>query len=87
MRVAMADASGPSGWVSVPKFGTARVALKQREALQSRLIYIACFSVFLLAAIIGRLKPWGRQRSDHRKSIFGEAKAAASTVLPFVFMA
>jgi hypothetical protein len=63
---------------------------RQQEALEYRLVYLAGFAVFLAVAVATRLLP-GRQRQRHpqqarRRSIVGEARAAADTFIPFAFM-
>jgi hypothetical protein len=55
-----------------------------------RLIFLASFVIFLLAGIVARLLPprWRRRVPGQvgYESIFGEAKAAANTFVPFAFM-
>jgi hypothetical protein len=60
---------------------------RQQEALEYRLVYLAGFAVFLAVAVATRLLP-GRQRHPQRRrrSIVGEARAAADTFIPFAFM-
>lgn len=74
-------------WSPMRKLDGPQPGPRQRETLQFRLIYLVSFMVFLLAAIVGRLAPGAWRRGHRGKSIFGEAKAAANTVVPFVFMA
>lgn len=89
MSAPTATASRPvmGGWSSMRKVDGLQAASRPRETLQFRLIYLVSFVVFLLAAIVGRLAPNSWRRGQQGKSIFGEAKSAADTVVPFVFMA
>ncbi len=62
---------------------------RQQEALEYRLVYLAGFVVFLAVAVATRLLPGQRQRRPQqarRRSIVGEARAAANTFIPFAFM-
>lgn len=63
---------------------------RQAELWQFRLIFMMAFFIFLVVAIIARLLPrqWrpGSAGELSHKSIIDEAKAAASTVVPFAFM-
>jgi len=58
---------------------------------QNRWIYALCFCVFLLATLIRRLLPhtWFKATPSggQQLSILEEARTAAATVLPFIFMA
>ncbi|MFN3231237.1 MAG: hypothetical protein ACE363_03635 [Alphaproteobacteria bacterium] len=64
--------------------------LHQGDTWAFRLIFVASYGLFLAAAILGRV--FGRRRSVYRpadgrpRSIFGEAKVMALSVIPFVFM-
>ena len=87
MRAGMTNAGSLRDWASATRPDHSQADFKEREKLQFWFIYLACFLVFLLAAIVGRLTPWAWRRGYQRKSIFGEAKAAANTVLPYVFVA
>lgn len=62
---------------------------RKGETREFRLMFLVCFAVFLVAAIVGRLLP-SRGRSDRpgrrRRSILEEARAAATTSIPFAFM-
>ena len=59
----------------------------RQDARQFRLLYMAFFLIFLMVALVGRLLP-GKWRNDvTKRSVIGEAKAAANTILPYVFMA
>ena len=57
---------------------------------ESRLMFGACYVLFLFRAVAIRLLPWHRQadsgRPNHRKSIFAEARSAAGTIVTSSFM-
>lgn len=62
-----------------------------QEARQFRRLYMVCFMIFFMVALVGRLlpskwRPWSADMSQKR-SVVGEAKAVANSVLPYVFMA
>lgn len=58
-----------------------------RETLESRLIFALSFVVFLVGAVLGRLLPWRAPRMGKgRRSIFGDARSAASECVSFAFM-
>lgn len=63
---------------------------KRTESIEFRLIFIAAFAVFLVAATVERILPmrWLRKRADRspRKSIFEQAKEAANTCAAYAFM-
>jgi len=60
------------------------------RAIESRLMFGACYVLFLLGALIARAMPWRRQagfdRSGNRESIFTEARSAAGTIVTSSFM-
>ena len=60
------------------------------EAGEFRLIFLASFAIFLMVAVIERVLPssWRSHALGHDggKSIFGEARSAAHTFVPFAFM-
>jgi hypothetical protein len=60
---------------------------KRAESLEFRLIFVAAFVVFLVAAIVERLLPitWLR-RERPKKSIIQQAKDAANTCAAYAFM-
>ena len=62
-----------------------------REERQFRRLYMAFFVIFLMVALVGRVLPekWRPWSGDAvaKRSVIGEAKAAANTILPYVFMA
>jgi hypothetical protein len=49
-------------------------------------IFATAFIVFLVAATVGRLLPGQWQPHRAGGSVFAEARAAASTIVPFAFM-
>ena len=62
-----------------------------REERQFRRLYMAFFLIFFMVALVGRLlprkwRPWAGDTGTKR-SVIGEAKAAANAILPYVFMA
>lgn len=62
---------------------------KRAEAKEFRLIFLASFALYLVAAVVSRLTPWrpARGRAKHSGvSIFGEARAAAYASIPLAFM-
>jgi hypothetical protein len=63
---------------------------KRAESLEFRLIYIAAFVVFLIAATVERIVPLRRLLSGAtagaRKSILEQAKDAANTCAAYSFM-
>lgn len=61
--------------------------LRQRDRLEFRLLLWACFALFLVIAAAGRLLPraWRPFRAAG-KSVIGEAREAANTIVPFAFM-
>jgi hypothetical protein len=62
----------------------------ENGTVESRLMFAACYVLFLLRAIALRLLPWHKQevpaRSSHRKSIFAEARSEAGTIVTSSFM-
>jgi hypothetical protein len=65
--------------------------LAKQEAKEFRLIFAACFVIFLMVVIMARLlpkqwRPWPAA-AQGRTSIINEAKAATNTFIPFAFMA
>ena len=63
---------------------------RKGETLEFHLIYAICFGLCLVAACASRLAPWRLWSSapdgESHKSIFMEAKLAASNSVPFAFM-
>ena len=64
-----------------------RATLRRRKATEFWLYFAVTFPVFLAVALVSRLLPrsW-RPFAGSGRGVFGDAKAAAYTVLPFVFM-
>lgn len=64
--------------------------IPRREAIESRLMFAACFVLFFGRAIVVRIVPWREQaffrRPANRLSIFREAKTAASGCVASSFM-
>jgi light-harvesting complex 1 beta chain len=64
--------------------------VKKQESYEFRLIFVVSFMIFLVAATVGRLLPtqWRAYAPGPSgyKSIIGEARAAANTFVPIVFM-
>jgi hypothetical protein len=63
---------------------------RRGETGEFRLIFMVSFAIFLMVAAIERVLPtsWRSHAvgQDSGKSIFGEAKSAARTFVPFAFM-
>ena len=59
-------------------------------AIESRLIFGACYVLFLFWAAATRLMPWRKQAdfdgSSDRRSIFAEARSEAGTIVTSSFM-
>lgn len=73
------------------KSSSSKLTLRRQEAREFHLLYWVCFAVFLVGAAFARLTPWRRSRSDNglagvRRSVFAQARASASTLIPFAFM-
>lgn len=73
------------------KTGSSKLTLRRQEAREFRLLYWVCFTIFLVVAVCARVLPGRRHDSDTklagvRRSVFAEARASASTLLPFAFM-
>jgi len=73
------------------KSESGKLTLKRQEAREFRLLYWVCFMIFLAIAVVARLLPGRRGANDSglngvRRSVFAEARASASTLLPFAFM-
>jgi len=62
----------------------------ERRAIESRLVFGACYVLFLFRAVIARLMPWREQaafrESKARESVFREASSAASVMVASSFM-
>ena len=70
--------------------GSVSARPRREEAGEFRLIFMVSFAIFLMVAVIERVLPtnWRSHAigQDSGKSIFGEAKSAARTFVPFAFM-
>jgi hypothetical protein len=59
-------------------------------AVESHVMFGACYVAFLLRAVIARLTPWrkraGFDQSRTRQSVFTEARIAAGTIVTSSFM-
>jgi len=62
----------------------------ERRAIESRLMFGACYVLFLFRAVVTRLMPWREQslfrELGTRESIFREASSAASVMVASSFM-
>lgn len=59
--------------------------LPDSAALESRVMFGACYVLFLIRAIVTRAMPW-RKTSGQHESVFGEAHNAASVLVTSSFM-
>ena len=62
------------------------VSRSRSEAVQFRAILAATYPVFLVAAVLQRLRPGATASVGPRRSVFGEARAMALSAIPFAFM-
>jgi hypothetical protein len=88
----LAFSASPARKDSVP-MAVARIApLRSRkgESGEFRLIFVLTFTIFLVVAMVERVLPssWRSHsfKVDAGKSVFGEARSAARTFVPFAFM-
>ena len=62
----------------------------ENGTIESRLMFGACYGLFVFSAVATRLMPWHKQadsgRSGCRKSIFAEARSEAGTIVTSSFM-
>jgi hypothetical protein len=62
----------------------------EQRTIESRLIFGACYLLFLSGAVVKRLMPWRKSaasnRSGARETIFREASSAASILVGSSFM-
>ena len=60
------------------------------SSIESRLMFAACYVLFLLRAIAARLLPWHRRtnlnQTKIRQSVFAEARSEAGTIVTSSFM-
>jgi hypothetical protein len=68
-----------------PQANEPHAHIRAQEAKEFRLLFIATFPVFLAVGLVTRALS-SRRNSIKRKSVFAEARAAANTYIPFVFM-
>lgn len=61
------------------------VSRSRSEAVQFRAFLTATYPVFLVAALLQRLRP-GAPAAGPRRSVFVEARAMALSAIPFAFM-
>jgi hypothetical protein len=59
--------------------------LQDHAAIECRLMFGACYVLFLIRAIVTRLMPW-RPKAGQHQSVFGEAHNAASVMVTSSFM-
>ncbi|KMO33772.1 hypothetical protein ACQVP2_01745 [Methylobacterium aquaticum] len=62
------------------------VSRSRSEAVQFRAILAATYPVFVVAALLQRLRPGPAAPIGPRRSVFGEARAMALSAIPFAFM-
>jgi hypothetical protein len=62
----------------------------EQRTIESRLIFCACYALFLSGAVVKRLMPWRKtaasRRSGARETIFREASSAANILVGSSFM-
>jgi hypothetical protein len=67
-----------------------RSKISSESTIESRLMFAACYVLFLLRAVATRLMPWHRkpnfERPGSRQSIFAEARSEAGTIVTSSFM-
>ena len=60
------------------------------RTIESRLMFAACYLLFLVRAVVHRVMPWRRPHAfggtGRRESIFREAASAASVLVTSSFM-
>jgi hypothetical protein len=59
--------------------------LPDSAAFESRVMFGACYVLFLIRAVVTRAMPW-RKKSGQHESVFGEAHNAASVLVTSSFM-
>jgi hypothetical protein len=60
--------------------------LPESAAFECRVMYGACYALFLLRAVVNRAMPWRRSKAGPHESIFSEANNAASVMVTSSFM-
>jgi hypothetical protein len=62
----------------------------ENNAIESQVMFGACYVAFLLRAVVSRLTPWRKRavfdQSKTRESVFTEARSAAGTIVTSSFM-
>jgi hypothetical protein len=58
---------------------------QDHAAIESRVMFGACYVLFLTRAVVTRAMPW-RNKSTKHESVFGEAHNAASVLVTSSFM-
>lgn len=53
---------------------------------ECKLIYGACYALFLIRAVFNRAMPWRAKNSTTHESVFSEASSAASVLVTSSFM-
>jgi len=63
---------------------------RKPEPIQFHLLYAICFSIFLVAALLGRLLPWTwfarQENATRQQSIFEKARNAAGICATYAFI-
>jgi hypothetical protein len=59
--------------------------LPESAAIESRVMFGACYALFLVRAVATRAMPWRRKSGSH-ESVFSEAHNAASVLVTSSFM-
>jgi hypothetical protein len=67
-----------------------RSKISSESTIESRLMFAACYVLFLFRAAAARLMPWHRRaafdRFNNHQSIFAEARSEAGTIVTSSFM-
>jgi hypothetical protein len=53
---------------------------------ESKVIYGACYALFLIRAVVTRVIPWRAKNSKNHESVFSEASSAARVLVTSSFM-
>ena len=62
----------------------------QPDIIQFRLLYVICFSLFLVAAVLQRLAPWtwfAKRAKEGHLSVLEQARNAAGICATYAFVA
>lgn len=60
----------------------------ESKTIESRVMFVACFVLFLARGVFVRMMPWKQQellRRTNKESIFSEARTAAATCVTSSF--